>query len=118
MRLSALFETKWIVSGATFATICYRQCDVHSMAFVLGAICNALLGKLLKRLINAARPPGAQLADPFPDRSNAVADLNPSVEKMPHDHTAFLIIEQCERNKHLSRDSIASRNISGLSSRK
>ena len=63
MRVQSLLETKVIVSAATFVTVCYRH-DVQCAAFLFGAVCNALLSKVLKRLINASRPRGAQLSDP------------------------------------------------------
>ena len=63
MRLQSLLETKVIVSVATFVTVCHRR-DVQCAAFLFGAVCNALLSKVLKRLINASRPRGAQLTDP------------------------------------------------------
>ena len=72
MRLAALLETKVVVSGATFAFLCMRR-DVATAVFIYGAICNALLSKLLKRMINAARPAGAQLSDPGMPSSHAMS---------------------------------------------
>ena len=72
MRLRSLLETKVVVSGATFAFLCWRR-DVYTAVFIYGAICNALLSKILKRLINAARPAGAQLSDPGMPSSHAMS---------------------------------------------
>ena len=68
--LSSLLETKVFVSGATFLVLAYKR-DVQSAAFLLGAVSNALLSKILKRLINASRPQGAQLSDPGMPSSHA-----------------------------------------------
>ena len=67
---SRFFETKVVVSLAVFGTLCVRR-DVTTTALILGAIVNALLSKVLKRIINASRPPGAQLADPGMPSSHA-----------------------------------------------
>ena len=72
MRLAALLETKVVVSGATVVFLCVRR-DVGTAVFIYGAICNALLSKVLKRLINAARPVGAQLSDPGMPSSHAMS---------------------------------------------
>ena len=68
--LSSLLETKVFVSGATFLVLAYKR-DVQSAAFLLGAVSNALFSKILKRLINASRPQGAQLSDPGMPSSHA-----------------------------------------------
>mmetsp|Transcript_14525 Transcript_14525/g.29117 ORF Transcript_14525/g.29117 Transcript_14525/m.29117 type:complete len:194 (-) Transcript_14525:387-968(-) len=62
--------TKWLVSGAAFATLCWRR-DIESMLCILGAILNALVAKILKRIFNAARPQGARLSDPGMPSSHA-----------------------------------------------
>ena len=72
MKLIDLAETKYVVSGATFIVVCWRR-DVFIASFLLAAICNALLGKILKRLINASRPAGARLADPGMPSSHALS---------------------------------------------
>lgn len=67
-----LLETKFIVSGLTFVTVAYKR-DVQCAAFLLAALSNALLGKILKRIINASRPVGAQLSDPGMPSSHALS---------------------------------------------
>lgn len=67
---SFLFETRFVVSGSAFAVLCYRR-DAQTACFLFGAICNALLSKVLKRLINISRPVGARLSDPGMPSSHA-----------------------------------------------
>lgn len=55
--------TKWCVAGCAAAAVLYRH-DLASLLCVSGAIGNALLSKVLKRLLNEARPSGARLKDP------------------------------------------------------
>ena len=55
-----LIETKWVVSASALLVLLIRR-DAATVVFLLGAICNALLSKVLKRLINVARPAGARL---------------------------------------------------------
>tara|TARA_B110001452_G_scaffold239129_1_gene219994 strand:+ start:1421 stop:2152 length:732 start_codon:yes stop_codon:yes gene_type:complete len=55
--------TKWVVAGSAAAVVLYRH-DLASVLCVSGAVGNALLSKVLKRLLNEARPTGARLADP------------------------------------------------------
>ena len=62
--------TKWTVSGLTAAALCYRR-DSATALFVFGAVLNALLSKVLKRLINNARPSGSALSDPGMPSSHA-----------------------------------------------
>ena len=66
-----LLETRWVVSLSTFVVLCLRRFDEASTLFVAGAICNAVLSKVLKRCFNAARPAGARLADPGMPSSHA-----------------------------------------------
>jgi len=68
--LKALFETRTLVSGSAFATLLYRR-DVPTVTFLVGAVLNALLSKVLKRAINARRPEGARLSDPGMPSSHA-----------------------------------------------
>jgi dolichyldiphosphatase len=68
--LEELRSTKVLVSGTTFVVLCYRR-DVVIALFLVGAISNALLSKVLKRLINASRPHGARLSDPGMPSSHA-----------------------------------------------
>ena len=65
-----LIETKWLVSGSAFIVLLVRR-DAATVTFLCGAIGNALLSKVLKRLINAARPAGARLSDPGMPSSHA-----------------------------------------------
>jgi membrane-associated phospholipid phosphatase len=69
-RLAALLETKWVVSGAAFAVLCWRR-DEQTATCILGAVTNAFFSKVLKRLFNAARPAGARLTDPGMPSSHA-----------------------------------------------
>ncbi len=52
--------TKWVVSGAAALVIATRR-DLASVLCVSGAVLNALLAKLLKRLLKEERPAGARL---------------------------------------------------------
>ena len=70
LHIKGLAETKVVVSGSTFLLLLYRR-DAATALFLLGAISNALLSKILKRLINASRPTGAQLEDPGMPSSHA-----------------------------------------------
>jgi dolichyldiphosphatase len=63
-------ETKWVVSGTVFGVLCWRR-DVETAACILGAVINAFLAKVLKRVFNAARPVGAALTDPGMPSSHA-----------------------------------------------
>jgi len=60
---NAASKTRWIVSGLAAATLFWRQ-DAATILCITGAILNALLSKVLKRVINESRPEGARLADP------------------------------------------------------
>ena len=62
--------TKWIVSGTAALTIITRQ-DMASVGCVFGAVLNALLAKVLKRIWNESRPAGARLKDPGMPSSHA-----------------------------------------------
>lgn len=62
--------TKWLVSGTAFATLCWRR-DVQSAGCIFGAVLNALVAKILKRVFNAARPSGSRLSDPGMPSSHA-----------------------------------------------
>eukprot|EP00967_Tisochrysis_lutea_P039735 scaffold47636_cov29-Tisochrysis_lutea.AAC.3 len=64
------FSTRWIVSGASALTLLWRR-DMATVLCLCGAILNALLSKVLKRLINEARPEGARLTDPGMPSSHA-----------------------------------------------
>lgn len=65
-----LFSTRWIVSSAAAATLLVRR-DTATMMCIVGAILNALLSKVMKRVINEARPEGARLTDPGMPSSHA-----------------------------------------------
>lgn len=62
--------TKWVVAGSAAAVVLYRH-DLAAVLCVSGAVGNALLSKVLKRLLNEARPEGARLADPGMPSSHA-----------------------------------------------
>ena len=70
MRAASLLETRWVVSGSAAIVVAYRR-DAASILCILGAVLNALLSKVLKRLLNEARPAGAPLADPGMPSSHA-----------------------------------------------
>ena len=63
-------ETRWVVSLSTLLVLCVRR-DADTALFVLGAVLNAVLSKVLKRCFNAARPAGAKLSDPGMPSSHA-----------------------------------------------
>ena len=65
-----MLETKWVVSGTAFATLCWRR-DLPTASCIFGAVLNALLGKVLKRIFNSSRPTGAALTDPGMPSSHA-----------------------------------------------
>lgn len=56
-------STKWVVSYSIAAVLLIRR-DPITMAFVVGAMLNGIVGKILKRIINESRPVGAKLSDP------------------------------------------------------
>jgi dolichyldiphosphatase len=63
-------DTRWIVVSAVVVTVLWRR-DVAAVLCVSGAVLNALLSKVLKRVINEARPAGARLSDPGMPSSHA-----------------------------------------------
>lgn len=70
LHIKGLAETKVGVSALTFLLLLYRR-DATTSLFLFGAISNALLSKILKRLINSSRPTGAPLEDPGMPSSHA-----------------------------------------------
>eukprot|EP00747_Dinoflagellata_sp_TGD_P180275 gnl/TRDRNA2_/TRDRNA2_32469_c0_seq1.p1 gnl/TRDRNA2_/TRDRNA2_32469_c0~~gnl/TRDRNA2_/TRDRNA2_32469_c0_seq1.p1 ORF type:complete len:248 (-),score=35.14 gnl/TRDRNA2_/TRDRNA2_32469_c0_seq1:45-755(-) len=62
--------TKWVVSGSVFATLVWRH-DACVCWCVVGSVLAAANCKLLKRVINVARPVGARKADPGMPSSHA-----------------------------------------------
>ena len=63
-------ETRWVVSVCAALTLAYRR-DAASALCIVGAVLNALLSKVLKRVLNMSRPTGARLADPGMPSSHA-----------------------------------------------
>ena len=63
-------NTKWIVSGLAAIILMIRR-DAATILCLIGAITNAIFGKILKRIINEARPKGARLIDPGMPSSHA-----------------------------------------------
>ena len=59
-----------VVAGSVALTFLYRR-DAWSSLYVCGGILNAVLSKVLKRLINEARPEGARSKDPGMPSSHA-----------------------------------------------
>ena len=68
--LSELLTTRWIVTSIAGGTLLYRR-DVSTALCLAGAVLNALLSKVLKRLLKSPRPSGAPLADPGMPSSHA-----------------------------------------------
>lgn len=56
-------NTKWIVSLSAAAVLLYRR-DALAVSAIAGALGNAILGKVFKRILRQKRPDGAPLADP------------------------------------------------------
>lgn len=63
-------NTKWIVSGVAALILMIKR-DAATILCLIGAITNAIFGKILKRIINEARPRGARLVDPGMPSSHA-----------------------------------------------
>jgi len=67
-----MLETKWVVSGSAFLTLVIRR-DAATCIFLIGAILNAVLGKILKALFRVKRPAGSVLRDPGFPSSHAMS---------------------------------------------
>ena len=67
-----MLETKWIVSGSAFLTLLVRR-DAATCVFLIGAIANAIFGKLLKAVFRVKRPEGSVLDDPGFPSSHAMS---------------------------------------------
>lgn len=65
-----MIPTRWAVAGVAGLVLLYRF-DLPAVLCITGAILNALLSKILKRVMNQARPLGAQLHDPGMPSSHA-----------------------------------------------
>lgn len=65
-------STRWSVAGAVFVALVVRR-DASTLAWVVGALSNAVLSKVLKRAINQARPDDAVLSDPGMPSSHAMS---------------------------------------------
>jgi len=65
-------NTKWIVSLTAAGVLLYRR-DALAVSAILGALSNAVLGKVLKRILRQKRPTGAPLADPGMPSSHAMS---------------------------------------------
>jgi hypothetical protein len=65
-------NTKWIVSLTAAAVLLYRR-DALAVSAIAGALSNAVLGKMLKRVLKQKRPDGAPLADPGMPSSHAMS---------------------------------------------
>lgn len=65
-------STRWTVASLVAVMLLVRR-DAAIVNFTVGAILNAMLGKILKRLIKEARPDGAVLEDPGMPSSHAMA---------------------------------------------
>eukprot|EP00928_Gymnodinium_smaydae_P057936 TRINITY_DN41151_c0_g1_i1.p2 TRINITY_DN41151_c0_g1~~TRINITY_DN41151_c0_g1_i1.p2 ORF type:complete len:217 (-),score=50.86 TRINITY_DN41151_c0_g1_i1:106-735(-) len=62
--------TKWVVSGSVFAVLLLRR-DARVCWCIVGAILAAFNCKVLKGMLNMARPAGARKADPGMPSSHA-----------------------------------------------
>jgi hypothetical protein len=51
-------QTQWIVVATTVATILWQRCSPFALAYLVGALSNARLSKILKRCIKQPRPQG------------------------------------------------------------
>ena len=67
-----MLETKWVVSGSAFLTLVVRR-DAATCVFLIGAILNAVLGKILKALFKVKRPATSTLHDPGFPSSHAMS---------------------------------------------
>ena len=67
-------NTKWIVSITAAGVLLYRR-DALAVSVIVGALSNAVLGKVLKRILRQKRPDGAPLADPGMPSSHAMSLL-------------------------------------------
>jgi dolichyldiphosphatase len=63
-------RTRVLISLIAAFTLIYRH-DALAIMTLAGAIANALLGKVLKRIIKEERPPGAPVSDPGMPSSHA-----------------------------------------------
>ena len=77
MRMNAVFDgvggsARFAVSGCVAAALVSRR-DASTMLWVVGGILNAVLAKVLKRVINQARPEGARTLDPGMPSSHAMS---------------------------------------------
>ena len=68
--LQELLTTRWIVTSIAAGTLLWRR-DLSTALCLAGAVLNALLSKVLKRLLKSPRPSGAPLADPGMPSSHA-----------------------------------------------
>ena len=65
-------STKFVVAGAALVTLVTHP-NVPVAWCLIGSVVNSIAGKLLKRLLNHARPTGAAKADPGMPSSHAVS---------------------------------------------
>lgn len=76
--------TSIVVAGSCFATLCYKR-DALMVSFFLGAIGNAIFGKVLKKLLKIERP------DDIQDGQDSVPPIDrPSDNGMPSSHAMSL----------------------------
>uniref|UniRef100_A0A0G4HKN4 Phosphatidic acid phosphatase type 2/haloperoxidase domain-containing protein n=1 Tax=Chromera velia CCMP2878 TaxID=1169474 RepID=A0A0G4HKN4_9ALVE len=64
--------TRYTVSGLVGVLLFTRR-DAAALTCVVGALMNAIAGKILKRLLNLSRPPGARQSDPGMPSSHATS---------------------------------------------
>ena len=66
-------KTSREVVASTIAVTFFVRRDAWTSLYVCGGILNAILSKVLKRVINQARPEGARSADPGMPSSHAMS---------------------------------------------
>jgi len=88
--------TSTVVAGTFFIVLCYKR-DALMVSFFLGAICNAVFGKVLKKVLNIERPEIAAAANGDADDAAMVPKIDvidsidrPSDNGMPSSHAMSL----------------------------
>lgn len=71
-RVSLAKNTRWLVAGSAAAVLLLRR-DAVSISCIAGAIANAIMSKVLKRVLNQERPEGAAVSDPGMPSSHAMS---------------------------------------------
>jgi dolichyldiphosphatase len=72
LRVSTAKNTRWLVAGSAAAVLLWRR-DAVAISCIAGAIGNAIISKILKRILNQERPEGATVSDPGMPSSHAMS---------------------------------------------